>query len=176
MNIQNQCSYSSILLSYFEFEMWRSAKPWTMCYLTPTPQSAVPPRGAYVQLVSKCLPPHDEAYWMMGMWGRVSGILGFEGLLWCALKLTRTWFEWQTTLEYSWLTIIVILLLSISCFNKPAFFLNWDRQMDGIWVSEWLLRCTYEPFTTPCPWRWSCSFLPLLLCSLFFFLFRFPIF
>lgn len=43
------------------------------------------------------------------------------------------------------------------------------RQTNSIRVSEWLLRCSYEHLTTSATGRWSCSFLPLLLCSRFLF-------
>lgn len=150
MNIQNQCSYSSILLGYFEFEMWRSGKPWTVYYLMLTSQSAVPSQGVYIQSWDVFLHMTEPTEWW-DFEAEVSGILGFEGLLWCASKLTRNWVEWQTTLEYSWLTIIVILLLSISCFNRASFFGGWGvvvgrriafESVSGFWgvvMSTWPL-------------------------------------
>lgn len=149
--------------------MWRSGKPWTVYYLMLTSQSAVPSQGVYVQLVLRCLPPHDEAYWMMGLWGRSVGNLRFRRV---ALVCFKAYKELSWMANDSWLTIIVISLLSISCFNRASFFGGGGvvgrrmafESVSGLWgvvMSTWPLL--------PLAGGRSCSFLPQLLCSRFLF-------
>lgn len=103
--------------------MWRSGKPWTVYYLMLTSQSAVPSQGVYIQLVLRCLPPHDEAYWMMGLWGRSVGNLRFWRVALVCFKAYK---------ELSWMANDFGILLTHDHCNIVTFdFLFQQSQLFG---------------------------------------------
>lgn len=114
----------------------------------------------------------------VGSEAEVLGILYFEVLLWWALYLRRTWFEWLITLEPSLLTNTSHYCRSWFCTpSEPDFLLTG--------VGKWMAFESVSGFwgivtgtlSLPAIGRWSCSFLPAPLCSLFsFFLSSGPIF
>lgn len=151
--IQNQCSCSSMFLSYFEFEM---------CYIHQHPGALV--FGVFLHVWGL---PRD------GNWAVVRGVWHFEVWLWWALTLRRTRFEWLTTSESSLLANMAYCCCSWFYSSVKPGFLMGRKWMHC--VSEWLLRCSYGTWSLPAIGRWSC-FLPPPFCSLFSFLVLFPIF
>ena len=128
----------------------------------------MPSQGAEIQLAfSVFLHILKPAEW----WGSEAEVLGIsylEVLLWWALKLRRTWFEWLTTSKS-------FLLINMGYYHcswllipiKPVFLIIGVGKWMAL-ISEWLLRCSYRHFITSCHWQVVLRFPSLPSLSLVF--------